>query len=117
MLKVTFDRVADNRGANTPGVDGLQVSDVEEASGVPGFLDGLRAQLTRSRPGRPELFQAGPRGDADRLSQFSSGLPRMCLLMSHDRRIKFIYVRHWSLLPNIVRDERYATGRLATVWY
>jgi RNA-directed DNA polymerase len=44
-LKVAFDRVAGNRGANTPGVDGLTVADVEEAIGVPGFLDGLRAAL------------------------------------------------------------------------
>jgi RNA-directed DNA polymerase len=44
-LKVAFDRVAGNRGANTPGVDGLTVADVEEAIGVPGFLDGLRVAL------------------------------------------------------------------------
>ena len=44
-LTVAFDRVAGNRGANTPGVDGLRVADVEEAIGVPGFLDGLRASL------------------------------------------------------------------------
>jgi RNA-directed DNA polymerase len=44
-LMVAFDRVAGNHGANTPGVDGLTVADVEEAVGVPGFLDGLRAQL------------------------------------------------------------------------
>jgi RNA-directed DNA polymerase len=44
-LKVAFDRVAGNRGANTPGVDGLTVADVEEAIGVPGFLGGLRASL------------------------------------------------------------------------
>jgi RNA-directed DNA polymerase len=44
-LKVAFSRVAGNRGANTPGVDGLRVADVEEAIGVPGFLDDLRAAL------------------------------------------------------------------------
>ena len=44
-LIVAFDRVAGNHGANTPGVDGLTVVYVEEAVGVPGFLDGLRAQL------------------------------------------------------------------------
>ncbi len=33
-LKVAFDRVAGNRGANTPGVDGLTVSGVEEAIGA-----------------------------------------------------------------------------------
>ena len=44
-LIVAFDRVAGNRGANTPGVDGLTVADVEEIIGVPGFLDDLRTQL------------------------------------------------------------------------
>ncbi|MEV0993336.1 group II intron reverse transcriptase/maturase [Streptomyces sp. NPDC049949] len=44
-LIVAFDRVAGNRGARTPGVDGLTVADVEERFGVPGFLDDLRVQL------------------------------------------------------------------------
>jgi len=44
-LTVAFARVAGNHGANTPGVDGLTAAQVEEAIGVPGFLDGLRAQL------------------------------------------------------------------------
>jgi RNA-directed DNA polymerase len=44
-LIVAFDRVAGNRGANTPGVDGLTVKLVEERIGVPGFLDDLRAAL------------------------------------------------------------------------
>ncbi|MFE5512309.1 group II intron reverse transcriptase/maturase [Streptomyces sp. NPDC056529] len=44
-LIVAFDRVAGNRGARTAGVDGLTAADVEERFGVPGFLDGLRAQL------------------------------------------------------------------------
>ncbi|MET7319626.1 group II intron reverse transcriptase/maturase [Streptomyces sp. NPDC005549] len=44
-LIVAFDRVAGNRGARTPGVDGLTAAEVEERFGVPGFLDGLRAQL------------------------------------------------------------------------
>ena len=44
-LRVAFDRVAGNHGANTPGVDGLTVTDVEEAIGMPGFLDDLRARL------------------------------------------------------------------------
>ena len=42
---MAFSRVAGNRGANTPGVDGLTVALVEERTGVPGFLDDLRAQL------------------------------------------------------------------------
>jgi RNA-directed DNA polymerase len=44
-LIVAFDRVAGNRGANTPGIDGLTVAAVEERIGVPGFLDDLRAAL------------------------------------------------------------------------
>jgi RNA-directed DNA polymerase len=44
-LIVAFDRVAGNRGANTPGVDGMTVALVEERLGVPGFLDDLRAAL------------------------------------------------------------------------
>ncbi|MDQ0904830.1 retron-type reverse transcriptase [Streptomyces canus] len=46
-LLVAFDRVADNRGANTPGVDGLSAADVEERIGIPGFLNALRAPLKR----------------------------------------------------------------------
>ncbi|SEG94024.1 RNA-directed DNA polymerase [Thermomonospora echinospora] len=44
-LIVAFDRVADNRGARTPGIDGLTVADVEEQIGVPGFLNDLRTCL------------------------------------------------------------------------
>src|SRR5580704_16855711 len=44
-LLVAFDRVAGNRGANSPGVDGMTVRLVEERIGVPGFLEDLRAQL------------------------------------------------------------------------
>jgi RNA-directed DNA polymerase len=44
-LYVAYDRVAGNRGANTPGVDGTTVRYVEERTGVREFLDGLRAQL------------------------------------------------------------------------
>ena len=44
-LIAAFDRVAGNRGARTPGVDGLTATDVEERFGIPGFLDDLRAQL------------------------------------------------------------------------
>jgi RNA-directed DNA polymerase len=44
-LLMAFDRVATNRGANTPGVDGLTIVGVEERIGVPGFLDDLRASL------------------------------------------------------------------------
>ena len=44
-LIAAFSGVAGNRCANTPGVDGLAVAGVEEAIGVPGFLDDLRAAL------------------------------------------------------------------------
>ena len=44
-LIVAFARVAGNQGANTPGVDGLTVDDIEERIGVPGFLLDLRAAL------------------------------------------------------------------------
>lgn len=44
-LLVAFARVAGNRGANTPGVDGLTAADVEQRLGVPGFLDELRSAL------------------------------------------------------------------------
>ena len=44
-LIAAFGRVAGNRGANTPGVDGMTVALVEERIGVPGFLDDLRAAL------------------------------------------------------------------------
>jgi RNA-directed DNA polymerase len=44
-LIVAYARVAGNRGANTPGVDGTTVRYVEERVGVREFLDGLRAQL------------------------------------------------------------------------
>ena len=44
-LIVAFGRVAGNRGANTPGVDGVTAAWVEESIGVPGFLEDLRAAL------------------------------------------------------------------------
>jgi RNA-directed DNA polymerase len=44
-LLVAFDRVAENHGARTPGVDGVRVADVEEMLGVREFLDDLRTQL------------------------------------------------------------------------
>jgi RNA-directed DNA polymerase len=44
-LLVAFARVAGNTGANTPGVDGLTVADVETVIGVPGFLDQVRGAL------------------------------------------------------------------------
>jgi RNA-directed DNA polymerase len=56
----TFGRVAGNRGARTPGIDGLTVADVEEIVGVRGFLDDLRADLKaglfRPVPARERLI-------------------------------------------------------------
>lgn len=43
-LYVAFDRVAGNRGANTPGVDGVRAADLDGA-GLPRFLDELRLSL------------------------------------------------------------------------
>ena len=48
-LQVAFDRVAGNRGARSAGVDGLTVGAVAEQTGVPGFLEDLRAQLKSVR--------------------------------------------------------------------
>jgi RNA-directed DNA polymerase len=48
-LIVAFDRVAGNTGANTPGVDGVTVADVEASIGAPGFLNDLRDQLRGGR--------------------------------------------------------------------
>ena len=44
-LYVAYCRVEGNRGANTPGVDGMTVALVEQRIGVQEFLDDLRAQL------------------------------------------------------------------------
>src|SRR5215831_10010650 len=44
-LIVAFARVAGNKGANTPGADGITAAWVEQEVGVPGFLDDLRAAL------------------------------------------------------------------------
>ncbi|MBO0809013.1 MAG: group II intron reverse transcriptase/maturase [Actinobacteria bacterium] len=44
-LLVAFARVAGNKGAGTPGVDGVTAEDVQTEVGVPGFLDDLRAAL------------------------------------------------------------------------
>jgi len=44
-LLVAFERVAGNKGAKTPGVDGLTVVNVEEEIGAPGFLGDLRRVL------------------------------------------------------------------------
>jgi RNA-directed DNA polymerase len=44
-LYVAFCRVEGNRGANTPGVDGMTVALVGQRTGVQEFLDDLRAQL------------------------------------------------------------------------
>jgi RNA-directed DNA polymerase len=44
-LQIAWDRVAGNKGARTPGVDGVTVAYIESEIGVPAFLDGVREQL------------------------------------------------------------------------
>ncbi|MGA5454966.1 group II intron reverse transcriptase/maturase [Streptomyces umbrinus] len=44
-LLVAFERVAGNKGARTPGVDGLTAVNVEEELGLPGYLEELRRVL------------------------------------------------------------------------
>ena len=56
-LLVAFDRVAANRGARTPGVDGLTVADVEQVIGASGFLDDLRARLSWPRCDRSGIMR------------------------------------------------------------
>jgi len=81
-LIVAFDRVAGNRGANTPGVDGMTVALVGERTGVPGFLDDLRAQLKSGtfrplpvrerkipKPGSGKLRKLGIPAVADKVVQ------------------------------------------------
>ena len=44
-LIMAFSRVVGNRGANTPGIDGVTAAEIEDVMGVSGFLDDLRVQL------------------------------------------------------------------------
>ncbi|MFC5900951.1 reverse transcriptase domain-containing protein [Streptomyces zhihengii] len=44
-LLVAFERVAGNKGAGSPGVDGLTVVNVERELGLPGYLEDLRRVL------------------------------------------------------------------------
>jgi RNA-directed DNA polymerase len=76
-LLVAFGRVAGNKGANTPGVDGVTAAWVEEQVGVPGFLDDLRAALKdgsfRPLPVRERLIpKLGGSGKLRKL-----GIPRI----------------------------------------
>lgn len=81
-LTVAFDRVAGNTGARTAGIDGRTVADVTEQTGVPGFLDDLRAQLkqgtfcpvpvrerTIPKPGSGKVRRLGIPTVADRVVQ------------------------------------------------
>ena len=76
-LMMAFDRVAGNKGANTPGVDGVTAAWVEHEVGVPGFLDDLRAALKdgsfRPLPVRERLIpKPGGSGKLRKL-----GIPRI----------------------------------------
>jgi RNA-directed DNA polymerase len=76
-LIVAFDRVAGNKGANTPGIDGVTAAWVEQEVGVPGFLDDLRAALKdgsfRPLPVRERLIpKPGGSGKLRKL-----GIPRI----------------------------------------
>ncbi|WP_406466530.1 hypothetical protein [Streptomyces sp. NBC_01594] len=44
-LLVAFERVAGNKGARAPGVDGITVVNVERELGIPGYLEDLRSVL------------------------------------------------------------------------
>ena len=74
-LIVAFARVEGNTGADTPGVDGQTADSVERTTGVPGFLDDLRASLKdgsfRPLPVRQRLIPKG--GGSGRLR--SLGIP------------------------------------------
>ncbi|WP_371659570.1 hypothetical protein [Streptomyces sp. NBC_00280] len=65
--QVAFVRVVGKQGADTPGIDGLSATDIEDRIGVPGFLDELRARL-RQGTFRPLPVQA----DAGRLTAHRS---------------------------------------------
>ena len=76
-LLLAFERVAGNKGANTPGVDGITAAWVEEVVGVPGFLEDLRAALKdgsfRPLPVRERLIpKPGGSGKLRKL-----GIPRI----------------------------------------
>ncbi|WP_239312963.1 transposase [Frankia sp. Cj3] len=58
-LLIAYRRVAGNRSARTAGVDGLTVADVERETGVPGFLDDLRAHLKADPSDAAFLARAG----------------------------------------------------------
>jgi len=76
-LLLAFERVAGNKGANTPGVDGVTAAWVEDQVGVPGFLEDLRAALKdgsfRPLPVRERLIpKPGGSGKLRKL-----GIPRI----------------------------------------
>jgi RNA-directed DNA polymerase len=74
-LLVAFERVAGNQGANTPGVDGLTVAQVEEFVGVPGFLDDLWLAVRLGRFGRCRCGSGRSPSPAVRESCVSSAFP------------------------------------------
>jgi hypothetical protein len=77
-LYVAYCRVEGNRGANTPGVDGMTVRLVEQRIGVREFPDDLRAQLKtgafRPLPVRQRLIpKPGGPGKLRKLGRSSAG--------------------------------------------
>ena len=76
-LLMAFERVAGNKGANTPGVDGITAAWVEQEVGVPGFLEDLRAVLKdgsfRPLPVRERLIPTP--GGSGKLRKL--GIPRI----------------------------------------
>ena len=75
-LIVAFDRVAGNRGANTPGVDGLTVADVEERWVSPGSWTTCGPPSRTARSGRCRCGNARSPNRVGRARFAAWGFPR-----------------------------------------
>lgn len=58
-LMFAFERVTGNRGANTPGADGMSAAWVEENIAVSGFLEDLRTIPAASSSGSTRSYADG----------------------------------------------------------